>query len=180
MQKHKAFAWNPDAENQYLWLLTQAVRLSRSNGGFAFAPRDHLASDRDLLLTAVEKFGNQSDWQTAKKVLGLKIPKSSRGIDIPASYHSEWASIGVLRSKFHKRSRQLCVAYADNQNQIELSQGGHVLFLGDIRSRTMVDGTDEALNQPKQWEEVAWESDDDVDYLEIEASLNAETKLQRS
>ena len=180
MQQRKDFSWSPEAENQYLWLLTQAVRLSRNNGGFAFGPSDHLDSDRNLLLTAIKQFGNASDLKAAKKLLGRKVPKSKRANEISAAYHSEWATIGVLRSRFHRKSRQLCVAYGENQNRIELSQGSHILFSGDVRSRTMVDGAAEAFNQPKQWEEVAWESDENVDFLEIETSLNAKTKLQRS
>ena len=180
MQQRKDFLWSSEAENRYLWLLTQAVRLSRSDGGFAFGPSDHSESDRSLLLTAVKYFGSKSDLKAAKKLVGQKTSKSGRKIEISAAYHSDWSAIGVLRSKFHSRSRQLCVAYGDNQNRIELSQGSHVLFSGDVRSRTMIDNAVETLTQSKRWEAVAWESDENVDFLEIETSLDEKTKLQRS
>lgn len=180
MEQQNKLLWSDEAENQYLWLITQAVRMSRGGGGFAFAVSENLKSDRDLLLSAVEFSGNKSDRQAADAIVGRKKQTTNRSIAFDASYHSEWAGVGLLRSKFSKKSRQLSVTYENSENRVELSHGNQILFSGEISTQTLLDG--KTINQPTptNWEQVAWESDVDVDYLEIEKDINQETKIQRS
>lgn len=180
MEKQNKLLWSDEAENQYLWLITQAVRMSRGGGGFAFAVSENLKSDRDLLLSAVELSGNKSDLQAARAIVGRKKQTINRSIAFDPSYHSEWAGVGLLRSKFSKKSRQLSVTYENGENRVELSHGNHILFSGEISTQTLLDG--ETINQPTptDWEQVAWVSNADVDYLEIEKDLGKDTKIQRS
>ena len=173
-------SWSDNAEGQYRWLITQAVRMSRGKGGFAFGSIDNLSSDRDLLLSAVELSGNRSDAIAADSILGQKKRSADKPLSIEASYHSEWAAVGLLRSKLTKKSRQLSVTYAKSKNQIELAQGNSVLFTGELASHLTLDKSGGDASSHNDWEQVAWESDADVDYLEIEKDISPHTRLQRS
>ncbi|OUT63829.1 MAG: hypothetical protein CBB70_13285 [Planctomycetaceae bacterium TMED10] len=180
MEQQNKLLWNDAAENQYRWLITQAVRMSRGGGGFAFAMSENLKSDRDLLISAVALSGNKSDRQAARAIVGRKKQRAKRSIAFDPSYHSEWAGVGLLRSKFSKKSRQLGVTYENGENRLELSHGNQILFSGEISTQTLLNG--KTINQPTptDWEQVAWESNADVDYLEIEKDIGEQTKIQRS
>ena len=179
--KHRSkLSWSDDAEGQYRWMITQAVRMSRGQGGFAFGINDNLLADRDLLLSAVELGGNRSDAIAADSILGRKKRDADKPLAIDASYHSEWAAVGLLRSKLTKKSRQLSVTYEKSENQIELAQGNSVVFAGELASQLTLDKTVGDGASRNDWEQVAWESDTEVDYLEIEKDISPHTRLQRS
>ena len=113
--------------------------MSRGQGGFAFGIDDNHSSDRDLLLSAVELGGNRSDAIAADSILGRQKRVAGKLLHIDASYHSEWAAVGLLRSKLSKKSRQLSVTYEQSENRIELSHGNSVLFTGELASHLTLD-----------------------------------------
>ncbi len=180
MDHQRNYQWNDDAENQYQWLMTQAIRITRGQGGFAFSFNDDPSLDRDLLMTATIQFGNTSDILAAKSILGLSKSKTRPSLVSVPSYHSEWAEVGILRNTLTKKSKQLSITYNDGQNKIELSRGRHIIFDGELTSQTFIDN--DVLNADTQanWIQTTWQSDEDIDYLEIEKQLNPQTKLQRS
>jgi hypothetical protein len=72
------------------------------------------------------------------------------------------------------------VTYEQSENRIELSHGNSVLFTGELASHLTLDKSLGNAATCNDWEQVAWESDTDIDYLEIEKDISPHTRLQRS
>src|SRR5690606_2572108 len=59
----------------------------------------------------------------------------------------------------------------------ELNLAEQVVFSGNVDPRVEVDGRDLAIEG--EWEQTCWQSDDDLDYLEIEIELQRGWRVQR-
>ncbi len=180
MEQEARLFWDDDAEQQYRWMVTQSLRMCRPHGGFMFASSDKARKDCDLLKAAIDLGGNKSDQLVAEAILRSDANRSDKPIRTETSYQSEWAGMGVMRSKWSKKSRQLAVTYDNTENLIELSKGRRVLIAGDLQVQLDLDGQATNGLGAHDWEQVAWESDDDCDYLEIERDVAIGTRLQRS
>jgi hypothetical protein len=93
------------------------------------------------------------------------------------SFHSEWAEVALLRPEATRESPRLAVAYGGGRLYAELTNRNAVVFSGSWAPQIEVDG--ELLAPNGEWEEVCWTSDVDMDYLELEISLNAGWRIQR-
>ena len=180
MEQRAKLIWDDDAEQQYRWMVTQSIRMCRPYGGFMFAPSDTARKDCDLLHAAIDLAGNKTDLLVAEAILNSDTERCGKAIRTETSYQSEWASMAVMRSKWSKKSRQLGVTYDNTENRIELSQGRRVLISGDLQVQLDLDGQATNGSESHDWEQIAWESDDDCDYLEIERDVATGTQLQRS
>ena len=96
-------------------------------------------------------------------MIGVRLPTAFSASDriSPSSVHSEWAQIAVLRRQWRRSSEQLAVTYRDRQIAMELNCGSETVFSGFCNPRICVDGQPQHLR--KDWEEVCWLSDSDVD-----------------
>jgi hypothetical protein len=71
----------------------------------------------------------------------------------------------------------LAVNYSRPQMAVEFSVGREYLVRGPAALEVRIDGVPVAARQP--WEPVAWESDDDLDYLELELRLAEDIAIGR-
>jgi hypothetical protein len=180
MEHRSKFLWSDDAEQQYRWLVTQALRMSRPGGEMVFASDHCKLQVRELFRAALELGGNGADLAAADCLLGGQSTEIDKCSKLAPSYNSEWASLAILRNKWSRKSRQLAVSYHDGRNRIELCHGPEVVVGGEASFAITVDGQPVMRDSGAEWEEVAWESDKDVDYLELELDVSGQIRIQRS
>ena len=161
---------------QFDWLARQTLRWARPNGTTllkesADSPYAKQLMDHTLALT-----GDVAD-QAAFRLASGK-GKSSPDIDLPdESEHSEWSEVALMRSAWKKDADRLAIDYSKRGLAIDLAHAQQTVLLGDATPRVLIDG--QVRLPSTDWEELCWESDQDMDYLEIECSLGDGWKIQR-
>ena len=169
------------ARGQYEWLVRAALRLSRRDGSQALSNNSDGAWDKNLFAAALLLGGDQDDRDVA--VLALPGGKKSevkaiRRMPLPdAASHSEWAATTVLRTGWSRSDPRLTVVWAGRSIRFELAADRHVLWSG--RWGLDVSQHGKPLSPIRDWDEVCWVSDDDIDYLELETELDTGLKVQR-
>jgi hypothetical protein len=93
------------------------------------------------------------------------------------SREGEWAALAAMRSSWQRAAARLYVAYPERTVQCELILGRDCLWSGPWQAEVRVDG--KLLEATSNWSQVCWESNQDVDYLELELPLAGEVTLQR-
>jgi hypothetical protein len=169
-----------EARTQFEWSVRQTLRLSRSDGSAIFT--SGLSGDwcADLLHWSIEAGGDASD----KKIASVMFPgargklsdRQLRKLPKPSVY-SEWAELCVMRPRWSRKGPQFSCLFADRRIQTELSLGGRVIWSGDTDPTLRVGGRERAI--VSEWAELCWFSDEDVDYLELEADFEGGWKVQR-
>lgn len=106
------------------------------------------------------------------------IPTTEKkGIPVPpAAYHSEARQRTVMRTDWSRSAAELALDWSQPEIRIEFCVGGRELLRGVMGIAVEVDGA--PARPTTAWEEVCWESNVDVDYLELEIALGAH-RLQR-
>jgi hypothetical protein len=155
----------------------------RADGTVCFAsstkPRD-IAERRRVLKERIDAIGDAEIRKLAVRLERRdgKPAAEFKGAPKPAcSYHSEALQTSVLRSDWSAGAAQLAVDWSSPEMRLDFSLGKSVVACGSLPVNVVVDGK---RREPiGQWEEVLWESDGDVDYLEIEIALSCDVQLQR-
>ena len=170
--------WDEEADAQYCNLLTHSIRLTRKDGSQSLCDEAAGAWEPELFAAALRFAGGK-----ARRAADLVLPGRSRPAgagehSLPApAMHSEWSGVGVLRRQWRAGSEMLTVAYGEGQLWTELQLGGDIVWSGDLAPSIGVDGRPALPTGP--WEQVCWVSDEDVDYLELERSLEGGLRVQR-
>jgi len=171
--------WDEPAQMQYEWVVRQAMRFSRADGGQPLCVGAAGAWEPELFDAALAIGGDADDAAIARVALPKrrKPAGSERAKLPPVAYHCEWAETALLRTGWPRGGPLLAVAWHDRQMQTELAVGRHVLWSGTCETQLRFEGTP-AVPQ-SDWEVVCWESDEDADYLELELELSEGIRLQR-
>jgi hypothetical protein len=95
-----------------------------------------------------------------------------------ATYYSAEARGVCMQTDWTKRSGRLAVDFSDTPPALEIiGPKGDTLLSGKWMLQVKLDG--QAQLQLEDWEEVCWFTDDDVDYLELEAKFGDRCRIQR-
>ncbi len=167
------------ASAQYSWMVRQTLRMTRSDASHPFlASQTSADKKRDvaMLEVAVEHIQDRQDHWLARLVLRNDEVMDRRLPDDPA-YHSEWGGVAILQPEWSSRQPRLVIAYGDRSLRSELTNRGQVVFSGDVLPNVTIN--DAAVHLVSEWESTCWFSDHDVDFLEIEATLDNGWKMQR-
>lgn len=171
----KRHCFTKDAQTQYEWLVRQMLRLCRNDGSQVLTNNESCPA---LFEAALLVAGDTDDDAIADCVLpGRKPPSELRGKLPKPAMHSEWAEIAVLRRSWDRSGDQLMVRYSDRNCELELNSGKQTVFSGVCNPELTIDGT--RLEAEQDWEEICWQSDRDLDYLELELKFNDNWKVQR-
>ncbi len=171
--------WKADADNQYRWMITQALRLTRADGRQTQTPGTEGDWCGPLFERMLETGGDDADLEAAGRLLPGPAKPRSTGVKLPSpSHHSEWSECAVLRGKWSRKTPLLSVAFPNGETNIELSVGRHLLLSGAWDCELHVGA--ELLPKGSAWEVVCWSSDEDMDYLELEMELSHGVKIERS
>lgn len=180
-QTLKHGCWNEPADIQYAWLIRQAMRLTRRDGTQALSHNGDGGWPVDLFQAAMDLDGDREDRAIARLALPIRKKASSKKTRKkklpPAANNSEWAELAVLRPAWSHGEGVLTVDYSQPEMQIELSLGSHTLLFGSAQLEIW--GDEKPLKQDSSWESVCWESDKDVDYLELETTFGKDVRVQR-
>ncbi len=85
-----------------------------------------------------------------------------------AADYSAWGRVAVLRSRWKRKSDKIAVAFGQSAMQIELNIKRSWLA-GSIETHIQDNG--QSLPLGDRWEEICWQSDDDMIYLELQNEL---------
>lgn len=175
----KLKAWDRDARWNYEWVVREMLRLSRPDGGQWFAPAETARLPAELFGVALELGGNEEDWEVAAAAFGKRFGKSpaKKKSLIDPWNHSEWSGLGILQSDWSRSRNGLAVDYHEPTVRSELLHRGECFWSGPCTLELMRDG--QRLSAESPWEEVLWETDEDVVYLELEAEFSHGVKVQR-
>ncbi|MDH3717017.1 MAG: hypothetical protein OES79_02740 [Planctomycetota bacterium] len=177
----KKGCWNADAEQQYQWLVTQNLRLAGASAAAALAEPLAALDWRPLMNTAIQLAGDEADEEIANEVLpGRKATRRPRHRWPDPSYSSEWGELAVLQTHWSRRAKKLVVAYDTPDTRVAVCARGQTLISGPWSFDIQLDGEPLVPAADAAWEQVAWESDEEVDYLELEIDLPRGLRLQRS
>lgn len=173
-----ALLWSGTAQRRYAKLTEHALRLSRPDRTQPFSPPDALPWNRRLVRTALRVADSAKTRRVARLIAsGGKDSGNSRRRAPAASFDVESAGIAVLRCDWRPRSPQLAVNYSGPQLVMEFSLRGECLWSGTADIEVRIDG--QPVVPCQGWEQVCWESDRDVDYLELELRLSEDISIQR-
>jgi len=94
-----------------------------------------------------------------------------------AADYSEWGKLAVLRSRWKRKSDRLSVGFGQPKVQIELHNKRSWLA-GFMETHILLN--DQPLPLGENWEEICWQSDEDIIYIELQNTLpNEQGLLQR-
>jgi hypothetical protein len=175
--------WSRKADQQYQWLVRQAVRLADKGGRCLLTTTDEPtpAWNRPLFAMALDLGGDERDCAAARKALGKRvIPKdvSAKTTRPPKpSVDSEWSGIAVMADGWSQTSTRLAIAYAEESVQVELAACGKRLLAGPWTFQTTCDG--KPVHVEGEWENLFWSSEKSYDMLELGVRLSDGLRLER-
>lgn len=163
--------------SQFRWLTRQTLRWSRPNGSGILQEAVDSPHFEELMKYALEYSGDAKD-RAAHQLLRGKRRSGTDLVKTPEpSVHSEWSESATMRTTWDPKAPRLAVHYPDRTMDIELGVGKETILSGRSEPRIVVDG--ELLDQESEWSDVCWESDEDLDYLELECTLSGGWTIQR-
>lgn len=180
----KAFkeeCFDDEARKQYQWLVRRALELTRRDGSQLMTPGSAGRWEPDLFAAAVKLGGQRRDRDNAKASLpGVKASdrKSVLGsARSESSTSSEWAALALLRAGWLPRDARMLVKYDQPHVEIELETERGLIFSGPWEVDLELSGKRVPVVGP--WEELCWQVDHDVVYVELETSLPGGLHVQR-
>ena len=170
--------WNKDAQNQYEWIVRQALRLTRKDGAAVMGTGGAGEWSSEFFTAALALGSDPDDRYVARLALpGGKPPARNRRKLPDAAEESEWAGFAVLRSDWSRSCEMFAVAYGGEDFRIELSSGDNLLLAGAWQTKLACD--QRPLKRTSDWQQICWTSDKDGVYLELEAEFEDDFKIQR-
>ena len=169
------------AKPQYPWLIRRALELTRRDGRQLLTPGTAGQWEPELFAAALQLGGQRRDRDNAIAALpGVKASARKRvrgSAQGECSNSSEWAALALLRSGWSPKSPRMLVKYDQPQVELELETSRGLIFSGIWEVELELAG--KRLEVVGPWEENCWQSDHDVVYVELEASLPGGLTVQR-
>ena len=174
----RPYCFASEAKTQYEWLVLQTLRLTRHDGSQMLSSDAAGGWSSSLLKAALSLGGDAEDREIAASIKpGRKSPERSKAKLPSPAVHSEWATGAVLRRDWSSTRDQVAVAYDNQEVRLELDTANQTIFSGPCNPDLQFNGKD--LTIEGDWEEVCWQTDSDLDYLELETKLSQGFKVQR-
>lgn len=170
--------WSDETETQYRLLVRNALRLSRPDGRPSFAT-DQTPRWKPSLLRALGRATLDRQTRQFIEATEGRAPEGKLNAQhaLWPSREGEWSALAAMRTSWQRSAPRLVVAYPDRQVQCELTLGRDCIWSGAWQAEVRVEG--KLLESDGAWSQVCWESNEDVDYLELELPLSDEVTLQR-
>lgn len=113
----------------------------------------------------------------ANRIRKRKVEKRTGTLIVDPMSYSGWAEQAVLRANEKLAAPRLVLNFAEKRYVAELLDRGEPILAGDVETTLTIDG--QPAPQAGAWEEVCWHSDDEGDYLELEAAFAGGVRVQR-
>ncbi len=176
--------WYPPQQRALSELLKHAARWSRPDGTQLLAAGHTAPRSQALWETLFKQTRQPRSLRTAMHCSGLLrsstgITKDSSSRKSPAlTYYSCDAACVAMQSDWRKKGSRFALDFSDTEICIEaLGPKGAPLLAGEWTVQVELDKQSQL--QLDEWSEVCWFSDDDVDYIELEAKFGQHAKVQR-
>ena len=177
--------WGARSEQRYQRFVQTAMRLMRPDGRPTFCISDTEPWGRELFDAALADRSHEINHQIAKLALptakastGKKAKKAKKGAGLPSpAVHCEKAGVAVLRPDWLRDGERLTVLFTGETCRIELACSGQVALSGEWNFEVARRGA--VLRPVSSWESSCWHCDDDVDYLELEITLEGGVRMER-
>lgn len=176
--------WYPPQQRALANLLKHAARWSRADGTQLLAAPRKAPRSKSIWESLLKQTKAPKSLVTVMQLSGL-IDLNSRGVlkssdrKLPAlTHYCEDAACACLQGDWHKRGSRIALDFSDSEICIEvLGPKGQPLLAGEWKAG--VELNQQAQLQLDEWSEVCWFSDEDVDYLELEAKFGQHARVQR-
>ena len=168
------------AEKQFVHALREAVRLSRADGRQVLPSGSAEAWSAKMLKQALRLVDSGRLARRAARCCRRPAawPATVARPDVAAAVHGDWAELAVLQPGWQSRRTETDRwPTATRSARVELEAGRRDPLVGRWQFELQADGR--PLTIDSHWEEVCWVSDEDADYVEIEAQLTDGFRLQR-
>lgn len=173
-------SWDEPAERRFQELLTHLVRFARPDGTLPLVERASDAATPALAVALINALQAAEGRRAAANSLAKLLPSKLRTPALPkkaAAAHSEEAGLAHLRTDWQPNADRVSVDFAGAMPELEIAVGNRVLVHGPWNVAVQADGRPAHLAGP--WEVLCWHSDQDVDYLEIEADYQDDLVVGR-
>lgn len=188
-ERQKLESWDAATKKGFAKLLEEAIRWSRKNGSLLLSPSFELADHCDGSFWAAG-YRLAGRPKASKALLTERIPKNlmieiaGKGVDnlacasVPLSSYSQTAEAGVFQRDWQSQGTRIAVDYSVDPMLLEIVGPKGDSLLAGPWSCSVTRGT-RSLEVVSSWQEVCWYTDDEVDYLELEASFEEDCRVQR-
>ncbi|MEZ6138039.1 MAG: hypothetical protein R3C53_24410 [Pirellulaceae bacterium] len=177
--------WFPPQQSALAKLLQHAARWARPDGTQLLAAGNsspRAMSIWEALVKQTNKPKSTLNAMALNGLVSLSKPMDRKQLkpkSLPAlSFYSDDAMCAVVQSDWRQKGCRVAVDFSDTDMFIEaLGPRGAAILVGEWTCSVACDG--QAELQLDQWGESCWFSDDDVDYLELEAKFGQHARVQR-
>lgn len=167
-----------EMKEQLEWLVRGAIQVTRPDGSLVFSRNPDAFWTPELFNAAMQVDEDFQDREMERLMLPGKKEKLESEIDLPEpASHSPWASVTIMRNSWDIRQNVLTVAYPETEVTCELLSQAEIILSGNWDLN--ITFHDEILSPLSSWIPVCWESDSELDYLEMEIQLTHDVYVQR-
>lgn len=177
--------WTDEQQRRLSDTAERAVALCRGDGKLALTnglpapPLPVLAKAADVLDWSPRNPSLSSlKWleRQARSRRRRGVPRSN-GIRVMPSHQSDWARLAVLRTDWSPSSDCVAIAHHERLPLVDVTAGGAPLLHGAWDLELQIDNTQ--IELADEWSCVAWESDPDADYTELQMLGPGRMRVER-
>ncbi|MEO1994238.1 MAG: hypothetical protein ABGZ17_03085, partial [Planctomycetaceae bacterium] len=174
--------WNNESSDRFRYLIAIVSTLTTADGKLAFSEREQHAIDLMIHGIQLADFERKSAPARLLRRLVRHQKDTSRGrkrirsAQVP-SVQSDWGRVAILRSHWAIDADQVTVTHHETHPKLHLACLGQTVISGAWELQLQVQGQTVRGNQ--DWSCVCWNSDSDMDYLELQATLADDIRVDR-
>lgn len=177
--------WYPPQQKALAELLRHAARWSRPDGTQLLSARSLAPKSKAMWVALTKQTKNPKSLSSAMTLSGIgqgkrtEVRTTVSPATLPAfTHYSDAASCCSMQSDWRHKGCRVAFDFSEPEICLEaLGPKGESILGGYWQTQVEVDG--QAQLQLDNWEELCWFSDDDIDYLELEAKFGQQAKIQR-
>ncbi|MEO8269907.1 MAG: hypothetical protein ABI557_09305 [Aureliella sp.] len=176
--------WYPPQQRALSQLLKHAARWARPDGTQLLAAGHNAPRTQAVWEALVKQTRNSKSLQAAMQYADLlptsngKVNRSTLPKTPKLTHYCADAACVVMQSDWRKKGSRFALDFSDSEICIEaLASKGTPVLAGEWTVQIELER--QAQLQLDEWEEVCWFSDDDVDYIELEAKFGQHARVQR-
>lgn len=177
--------WYPPQQKALAALLKHAARWCRPDGTQLLAAGNSSPRAKAIWEALAQQTRNPKSMAAAMTLSGIgagrrsEVRKKVNVSSLPAlTHYCADAEAVCMQSDWRQKGSRVAIDYSDTDICLEaLGPKGYPILAGPWTARVELDG--QAQLQLDGWQEVCWFSDDDADYLELEAQFGQHARVQR-
>lgn len=177
--------WYPPQQRALAGLLKHAARWARPDGTQLLAAGVTSPRTKSIWEALVKQTKNPKGLQAVMHYSGLlSTPGFPAKANVkqhklpPLTVYCDDAAGVVMQSDWRKKGSRCSIDFSDSEICLEvLGPKGQAILAGEWT--VSVELEQQAQLQLDEWSEVCWFSDDDVDYIELEAKFGQHAQVQR-